>query len=437
MNFTEEQAQQLRGYAKGLPEEERKSFITKFQSLSDDKQATVMSRLFGETTGKTPSGAGGGFGDGFLPNAGAVEQNISQRPSQFQGLVDMAKNIQQHPIKTLSDPMLNARMGLNTLGAVAGTVEAPIASVGLDVQRGNINPQMAINAVNAVRGKNPAQLGDIVRTTGFGGGLNEPLAASAGLLGMAKIGNIPIDRIAGNIGNKIGNTNLAKAMSSNKSSAFAGEIRNAFVNAHTQEVDKFGRAIDALAKQRPDASVSLRGVVDEINGSDLPNEVKNVFKKTPILRDMLKTPDLADKVPLKSAQDIINYINTKVPKNIRANNLDLIDTLNSIKAAQLDAFPEMAKVKADYAGFIQPYNNIKNMFKVGKLLESVKSNFKDPELRMAVDKVLPKSVIKQMGGYRRAANVIKMAWKAIPLAGLAAAGGAGYGIGRIVTGARE
>ena len=85
----------------------------------------------------------------------------------------------------------------------------------------------------------------------------------------------------------------------------------------------------------------------------------NLFKKNPILKDFIDNPNVNSyDVSLEDAQKIINYIGTKVPANIKANHLDILDALNDTRAAQLDAFPEMQGVRAKYGDFKNAFNSI-------------------------------------------------------------------------------
>lgn len=126
--------------------------------------------------------------EAFLPNLAQTEQKIKERGSQFQGLVNSARELQQHPIKSLFNPVgpLSFMRNQQDVGsAVFGTAEAPIAAAGLAVQR-NQPAMIPTEAFKALKGQRQAQLGDLVRTTGFGGVANEPLAATVGTLAMLK-----------------------------------------------------------------------------------------------------------------------------------------------------------------------------------------------------------------------------------------------------------
>jgi hypothetical protein len=210
---------------------------------------------------------------------------------------------------------------------------------------------------------------------------------------------------------KGGRDNVLKVINMKKGAGFAESIRASFVQAHSDKVATFGNQIDQLSAKYPTTSVSLQTVVDDLNNNwaELNPEVKSVIKKTPYLRDMVGAkPKMSPELPLAKSQEVINYMNTKVPKNIRFNNLEVIDTINNVRGSQLQAFPEMEGVRADYKTFIEPYNQVKSQFKFGKLLNAIKNKFGGAEGQVAVEKILPKNVIKRMGGYRAAAKAMEI-----------------------------
>jgi hypothetical protein len=238
-------------------------------------------------------------------------------------------------------------------------------------------------------------------------------------LGLAKTG-IPQKIVKGvdTVGRGI--ANLPKVTNMKKGADFAQSIRASFVQAHSDKVATFGNQIEQLSGKYPNNPVSLQNTVETINNnwSELTPEVKSVLKKTPYLKNMvgLKPKTLVTDLSLSKSQEIINYMNTKVPKNIRYNNLEVVDTLNGIRGAQLEGVPEMADVRADYKKFIEPYNQVKSKFKFNSLLDSIKNKFGGAEGQTAVEKVLPKDVVKKIGGYRTAAKIAELP-QDVPLVG--------------------
>ena len=69
--------------------------------------------------------------------------------------------------------------------------EAGLSSAGLAAQRGELfTPQGGKDIISALTGKRQSQFGDIVRTTGFGGRLNEQIESVTGLLTLLGAGNV-------------------------------------------------------------------------------------------------------------------------------------------------------------------------------------------------------------------------------------------------------
>jgi len=222
-------------------------------------------------------------------------------------------------------------------------------------------------------------------------------------IGVYKVGKAGLEVAAQTLR---GILNLPKIVNVNKGSDFAKQVRTAYVQAHTEKVNKFGNQITELAKAQPNKVIDLSEFVKEItNDPDITSQTMSIFKKTPILGKILDNPATATQVQLKDAQTIINHLGTKIPANIRANNLDLIDAVNTVKAAQLDAFPEMANVRAEYKAFIEPYKNVKPYFKFNKILNAIVNKFGGPEGQVAVEDILPKKILKQTKGYRAAKNL--------------------------------
>lgn len=258
-----------------------------------------------------------------------------------------------------------------------------------------------LEAVSGAFGKTmiPRSTADSVRGIGAGVGNLIPLGA------VAKIGNVAGKAIAGTTIGK----SAERAIFPKAADKFAKSLQKEFVGIKKAASAKWGDDVAKLSEQNPDKTISLRNVIDNINASmvEMSPEAKNVFQKTPLLSNMLKNPEIADKVSLREAQDIINYINTKVPREIKANSIDIIETLSDIKASQLEAFPEMADVRAAYARVAEPWKNIKNNFRFNKTLNSVYTDFGGAEGEAAVRSIFPKETIDAMGGYKNAVKVTK------------------------------
>lgn len=271
-------------------------------------------------------------------------------------------------------------------------------------------------------GNNPQTLqqaaGDIAKGSALG--------ATTGAVGGAAVGGI-----------LKGATSLADAarmlptrLSDTKSVKFANEMRNAFLQAKENVVKKFGKGLDDLTNANPDKKIDLfnnNNIQNILTDPNLPPEAKNIFSRTPILRDIL-SGNRSPEITLKESQDIINYIQTKVPSNIKASHLDIPEMLSELRVAQSQSFKEMDKLRSEYAKIAQPFSQVKNKFKLDNLLQSIDKGFDGPVGREAVKELFkdnPK-VLSKLGGYKNAGMIIKGALGAATGGGLLVGGKAVY-----------
>ncbi len=251
--------------------------------------------------------------------------------------------------------------------------------------------------------------------------------------GLAKTG-IPqkLGRGIGTIGSGI--ANMPKVFNVDKGSNFAQQIRGAYTQAHTKAVNKFGIELDALAKSAPKTRVDLSEIIMNLKTDpDISKQTLSILKKVPELNKIWDSPTASSKVPLRNTQNIVNFIQTKVPREIKASNFDLMDTLNSIRGKQLEAFPQLANARAEYAKFIEPYKNVKQYFKFNRILGGMKEKFGGAEGMKAVESILPKETVKKISGYRAAAKMVEIPGD-IPLVGrLFRSMGGALGIAPMIT----
>ena len=125
----------------------------------------------------------------FLPGINRVKKLLSTRKDSVQTLKEeMAykPNPLQHPIDYAMQPLVK---GIKALGVPYQRIESTVAAPALAIQAGN--PKDIVKSLlGGISGKNQSQLGDLIRTTGFGGKNNELLASTTGLLGIAGLGNL-------------------------------------------------------------------------------------------------------------------------------------------------------------------------------------------------------------------------------------------------------
>lgn len=193
-----------------------------------------------------------------------------------------------------------------------------------------------------------------------------------------------------------------------KADTFANSVNEAFVKTHTIAVNKFGGDLEKWAVKNPNKSVDLTALVNELKSdTELSKQTAGrILNKTPKLDALIKDPNLVGSVSLKDSQEIVNHLRTK----LKSGGYEIQEAINNVKGSQLAAFPEMAETNAAYAEFIEPYKQVKNYFKVNKILPGIENKFGGAQGNVRVEKILPKEIFKQINAYRaavKATNPIK------------------------------
>ena len=185
----------------------------------------------------------------------------------------------------------------------------------------------------------------------------------------------------------------------------SNSIRTEFFNVKSEAVKKFGSQLETLTKSKPLARGDLTDFLDDFNSNmqEFTPEAKNIINKTPLIKNMVSNS--STQATVKEIQDAINYLGKKVPKGVGPVKNEILDAINDLKSAQLDAFPEMKSVRAEYKQMIEPFNNVKNYFRFNKLLSAIKSEFGGPEGEEAVKSLLSPETIKRIGGLKDSMNL--------------------------------
>lgn len=116
----------------------------------------------------------------FLPGRAKVQEQIAQRPSALQTLgKELATqwNPAEHPVKFLLKPAVTA---LKVANVPFQALESAVANPALELQAGKPE-RIPLEAIKGLLGMKSGQLGDIIRTTGFGSKVNVPTGISKGL----------------------------------------------------------------------------------------------------------------------------------------------------------------------------------------------------------------------------------------------------------------
>jgi len=200
-----------------------------------------------------------------------------------------------------------------------------------------------------------------------------------------------------------------KNLFNNLGSKFGGKVRDIFYNYKNELSKSWETQVDKLATKNPNLKVNISEVGQKITAlwSDLTQEARSAINKSPALKKIVfgegKQPT---EFTLKQINQIITDLNKTVskvtPKNA-SRYIDIKDILTDLKAVRMDAFPEMAKISAEYAKKVTPWNAIHKYMRYGQTMSGIKGGmFKDPELVEAVKNIFPKNVVSQMKGIRDA-----------------------------------
>lgn len=216
--------------------------------------------------------------------------------------------------------------------------------------------------------------------------------------------------------------------------AFARRVREGFVNKKIESMKKFGADLDKYTEQFPDRSISLSEIMKEAQATSPYDQKLNSFiKGNEQLRKLVDNPELANNMPVKEVQALLNKINPKIQGKYGGDFLEVKDFVHDIKAAQLDAFPEMAQTREMYAKVAEPYRIIKSKIREGALLQNLANKFGDPELNARAESLMTKELKAEVANYRRTKNLLNtFGLGKQDLIRYGIAGGAGFGASRLM-----
>jgi len=211
---------------------------------------------------------------------------------------------------------------------------------------------------------------------------------------------------------------------------FAQRVRADFHNSKAQARSEWNKDIDDLITKKPDERVDVKEVIDDLRsqmdqGSEIYNpklrsNIINAARKSKneTLIDLIDNPQSSTKITLRQAQDIKNTlkksptIDTKLNQGKFANwqdtDFDILDAIDGVDEAMIYSFPEMTEVKLKYGNVMEKYKSVKNLFKKGRLLKNITNRFGDPELKLDVDNLLSKEMIREMRAYNTPKTAAKV-----------------------------
>lgn len=254
------------------------------------------------------------------------------------------------------------------------------------------------------------------------------VAKEAGILPRAKV---PFSGISKNI------KNVAKPAS------FAKEVRQSVFDKKQALGKALDKDITILSESNPTELIDLRdpmyqlkaSMIDVENNPGLALEVNQTLRKIkdPKLASRMKTlidnPETAASLSLREAEDIKRAISQSPTlskkssqgkfANWTSGDIEMLDLVDEIKAAQAEKFPQLSELRTPYAEFMNDYRLIKNQLRPGRLIDKLKGKFGDEEIEQAAKRAIPKKTYKDIKSFRRTRKAIK--WGA----GIATIGGGG------------
>lgn len=359
--------------------------------------------------------------DPTLPNSAQVDNAVSGREDLLSQVMANAGN----NAKLVANPLETGKNALGLLGGVAQRAEAAIANPAGDMQKGNFQPQTLLDSVvNGLRGKVLGQFGDLVRRTGVAGDYNEALASTTGFMAALSIPDLltkgkvsqGIDKAGKGL---ISGTDQAVKDAVTNKTGFLQDVRSAFYDAKSAASEKYGAGLEEMANNPNNAGtvVNLRPVVDQLNAEiAYEPKLRNAIGKVPQLSSILDNPQVAEKMGIKEAQQIVNDLQSKISSGklkgigVRPDDIPLLDAVHDIKSQMVQAFPDLAELRKDYGDILNRFNMVRNKLKPGNLSKAVKDNFGDVEVEDAAKKLLKDApeILARMKNY----NLLRKAGKA-------------------------
>jgi len=223
------------------------------------------------------------------------------------------------------------------------------------------------------------------------------------------------------IGSAVGRTAQAfkPALSSKAMLQFENDIQNTLYNVKKAASDKFAKGLNTLSRLQPNKKVdlgdSLGKMMDVVDDSPA---VKRLINKIPRLKSLMYDAKVDPQITIQEAQALKNQITQTVSKAYRggrgatvtSEERAIMDVADDITADMGKAFPNLADEMASYAKTINPYNQIKGYMKFGKMLDTIKGNFKgDPQIINEAKKVLPPELIERIGTTSQAVQFMSYA----------------------------
>jgi len=318
-----------------------------------------------------------------------IGSGLKLSQGDLSGLIDGVTGLQKTSVDTL----------LKGVGGISQRAEAAIANPLLEKQKGRTpvtgqgsvldetlkveteyQDRLLNSFLDGIKGKKHGEFGDLIRTTGFGGEFNEPLAGTIGLATSAALLNVPTR------GELIKAANKFESAIPKKLPKFAG--KDTYLNIAKQADEglddlrrTMGKAVDEAVEPVKDKLVNDPSIVNEAL-SDLPDNVRKI-----VVRDAKKVLKLGkdDSIPptignVRLMRQLLDeYIPKKVFDGVRDASIDekiIYGSSNKLRNSIADTSPELAAANKEFSGFMDLYGRVKRI-----LIDGSSGEVKDTGLK--------------------------------------------------------
>lgn len=381
----------------------------------------------------------------FLPGKEKVNDLISKRSSPVDILREEVMQPWEplkHPIKTALRPLVT---GIKTIGAPFQALESGVASAGLSAQAGDGPIDIIKSAAKGVAGKENAQLGDLVRTTGFGGAGNELLSSIIGFSGMVGVSNLATKGKILEGANKIKNEiQVSREISKNKKAFYLKNKAEALQEGHGEIKKSIGYEIGKIHDNIGNNPINSSDMIiaDEVV-SNIPKVLLNKFNR--LTKSNITSGNIKD---TKGLIELKKLVGRSIPDRV----WNGLDSPTPEQMALKDYYFELSDMIANYAGgsrssLLDLNSKYKKLINAGEVigsltkdslgltnptgLKNIRSTANQGKLEVMLNlskEFMPKAgeIIKDIDKYNRNEMIQKAAGSLLKTLGIGAAGGAAY-----------
>lgn len=217
--------------------------------------------------------------------------------------------------------------------------------------------------------------------------------------------------------------------------------------AYKKMIQKYGETLDEQFIKYPNQKANITEVVadivDDMSFETVNPGVKRAVNSSPALKKIVDkfkagiTRD-AENLTARDVQNILNELGVNQDKQlgrVMAKDLPRYNLYNKLKGEMVNTFEEMAPMRQEYAEFKDAYDAVRKMRNSVNFLDNTRKHWNNPLVRDNLDFILTKEGIKELGGYKNAANALSvLKWVGISGIGLYGIRQASRGITEAVVG---